>query len=93
MINATEMAKSFGKRPVDWLNTQQSKVIIDAIAKVRNLTFEKLVYVKQGSSVYGGGTWFHEDVALVFAQWLSPLFYIWCNDQVKTLLTQGEVNL
>lgn len=31
----------------------------------------------------------HEDVALVFAQWLSPEFYLWCNDRVKELLTQG----
>lgn len=93
MINATEMAKPFGKRPVDWMNTQQSKDVIAALSKVRNLTFEQLVYVKQGSSVYGGGTWFHEDVALVFAQWLSPEFYIWCNDQIKTLLTRCKVEL
>ena len=41
---------------------------------------------------YGGnnpGTWFHEDVALEFARWLSPPFAIWCNDRIKELLTQG----
>lgn len=31
----------------------------------------------------------HEDLALVFAQWLSPDFYLWCNDRIKELLTTG----
>lgn len=30
MVNATEMAKPFGKRPVDWLQNQQSKEFIKA---------------------------------------------------------------
>ena len=37
----------------------------------------------------GGGTWFHEDVALVSAQWLSPDFYLWCNDRIKELIKNG----
>lgn len=31
----------------------------------------------------------HEDLALIFAQWLSPQFYLWCNDHIKELLTTG----
>ena len=31
----------------------------------------------------------HEDVALMFAQWLSPDFYIWCNDRIKELARDG----
>lgn len=31
----------------------------------------------------------HEDLALVFAQWLSPDFYLWCNDRIKELLQYG----
>lgn len=34
-----------------------------------------------------GGTWFHEDVAIEFARWLSPLFAIWCNERIKEILT------
>lgn len=29
----------------------------------------------------------HEDVAIEFARWLSPLFSIWCNDRIKELIT------
>lgn len=32
----------------------------------------------------------HEDVALEFARWLSPMFAIWCNDRIKELLTKGH---
>ncbi|MFK2517133.1 phage antirepressor KilAC domain-containing protein [Bacteroides fragilis] len=31
----------------------------------------------------------HEDLALIFAQWLSPDFYLWCNDRIKELLQYG----
>lgn len=39
------------------------------------------------------GTWFHEDIALEFARWLSPKFAIWCNDRIKEFLRQGFVYL
>ena len=31
-----------------------------------------------GGPEKGGGTWFHEDVALEFARWLSIDFKLWC---------------
>ena len=91
MVNATQMAKPFGhgKEPSYWLSTQQAKNMIDAISKSRNLDFSDLQIVKNGAPENGGGTWFHEDVALVFAQWLSPEFYIWCNDRIKELIKNG----
>lgn len=86
-INATEMAKAFGKRPVDWLRHQQSKDFISALTEVRNHTSE-LVVIRKGGN-YEQGTWMHEDVALEFARWLSPKFAIWCNDRIKELLRHG----
>ena len=87
MVNATEMAKNFGKTPKDWLRTEQSKELINRLSVVRQIRLTELVAVNQGGN--NQGTWMHEDVALVFAQWLSPDFYIWCNDRIKELLTQG----
>ena len=49
----------------------------------------ELVRVVQGGEPELQGTWMHEDVAMEFARWLSPLFAIWCNDRIKELLTQG----
>lgn len=34
-------------------------------------------------------TFRHEDVALEFARWLSPVFAIWCNDRIKELVRHG----
>lgn len=90
MVNATEMAKPFGKRPVDWLNNQYTKGFLIDLAEVRNLTSADLVRViKGGNDKNAQGTWFHEDVALEFARWLSPQFAIWCNDRIKELMKYG----
>lgn len=87
MVNATEMAKTFGKFPKDFLVTKQAKELIERLSAVRRIPLTELVIVNQGGNKQG--TWLHEDVALVFAQWLSPDFYIWCNDRIKELLTTG----
>lgn len=89
MVNATEMAKPFGKRPTVWFDNQQTQDFLGELSKVRNLTFAELVEVNKGAPHLGGGTWLHEDVAMEFARWLSPGFAIWCNDRIKELLTTG----
>ena len=91
MVNATQMAKTFGKRPVDWLRLPTSKTFLEELSKVRKSHFEKLVKTQAGGA--NPGTWFHEDVAIEFARWLSPAFAIWTNDQIKILMTTGNVAL
>ena len=86
MVNATEMAKPFGKSPKDFLKTEQTKRFIEALSEVKKILSSDLVRVVYGDN---GGTWMHEDVALEFARWLSPAFSIWCNDRIKELLTVG----
>lgn len=90
MVNATQMAKSFGKAPKDWLRTNQTQEFITTLSAVRQICPTQLVEVKQGnSSMFEQGTWMHEDVALEFARWLSPAFAIWCNDRIRELLKTG----
>ena len=86
MVNATEMAKSFGKSPKDFLKTEQTKRVIAALSEVKKILSSDLVRVIYGDN---GGTWMHEDVAIEFARWLNPAFAIWCNDRIKELLTVG----
>ena len=92
MVNATEMAKHFGKTPKDWTRTKQSKEFIDSLSAVRQICTTGLIIVKQGGNGEQG-TWMHEDVAIEFARWLSPVFAIWCNDRIKELLTKGSTSL
>ena len=88
MVNATEMAKAFGKRPAKWLELPSTKEFLAALNDVRKLDIV-LIQTDKGGINGGGGTWMHEDVALEFARWLSPAFAIWCNDRVKELLKYG----
>lgn len=89
MINATEMAKAFGKRPNDYLSLPSTNELIRAITRKSGNSENQIVTTKAGSSQFGGGTWMHEDLALDFAQWLSVDFKLWCNDRIKELLQYG----
>lgn len=94
MVNATEMAKPFGKYPWKWLELPSTKEYIKALSKNRSLAYYQLVKsVKGGNDISARGNWFHEDLALEFARWLSPAFAIWCNDRIKELLLNGQTNL
>lgn len=87
MVNATEMAKPFGKVVKDWLKTGQTKEFLNVLSEGRKIPLADLVQVTKGGN--NSGTWFHEDVAMEFARWLSPAFGIWCNDRIKELLRTG----
>lgn len=93
MVNATQMAKNFNARTESWLRTDNAQRMIDALSITHNCVIGDLVIVKPGSPENGGGTWMHQDIALIFAQWLSPEFYIWCNDRIKELFKYGFTTL
>lgn len=88
MVNATEMAKPFGKLAKDWLSNKSTKEFLSTLSAVRTIPLTDLVEIKQGGNSEQG-TWMHEDVAMEFARWLSPAFAIWCNDRIKELLQYG----
>lgn len=96
MVNATEMARPFNKRPVDWMRLPSTLGFLSTLREVRfpHITQGEssgLIVTERGNFSDGReqGTWMHEDVALEFARWLSPSFAIWCNDRIKELLKVG----
>ena len=89
MVNATEMARAFDKRPIDYLRLPTTIELVNATVRKSHISESQLIITKQGSSINGGGTWLHEDIALDFAQWLSVDFRLWCNDRIKELLKHG----
>lgn len=91
MINATQMAKSFGKQVYEYLRLPSTKELINAITGKSRIAENQLVKTVRGG--LNPGTWLHEDVALDFAQWLSVDFRLWCNDCIKELLRMGVVTL
>jgi len=91
LVNATEMARYFGKQPSDWTKNKQSQEFLDSLSTVRKISVTELIVVKQGGVTQG--TWMHQDVAIEFARWLSPAFAIWCNDRIKELMQFGATAL
>lgn len=71
-FNATLIAKQFGKKPIEWLSSEQAKEYIAVILEVENLHLENLVRTTHGGKYKG--TWLHKMLALPFARWLSVKF-------------------
>lgn len=71
-FNATLIAAQFGKKPSDWLKTEQSRAYCDLISQRENVRFENLVRTTHGGKYKG--TWLHKKLALSFARWCSVEF-------------------
>lgn len=84
MVNATEMAKKFGKRVSNFLQNESTTELINCISVKTGIPASDLITITHGGN--NQGTWMHSDLALIFAQWLNPMFYLWCNDKVKELM-------
>lgn len=93
LINATDMARPYNKRPVDYLRQMYVNELVSTIVSQTHISEDQLVIKMRGSSENGGGTWLYEDVAIDFAQWLDVKFKVWCNSKIKELLTTGLVKL
>lgn len=93
LINATDMARPYNKRPVDYLRQIYVNELVSTIVSQTHISKDQLVIKMRGSSENGGGTWLYEDVAIDFAQWLDVKFKVWCNSKIKELLTTGLVKL
>lgn len=73
MVNATQLAEIYGKRPNDYLSLPATNQLINAITRKYGISENQLVISKAGSSHNGGGTWMYEDVALEFLSTLSAV--------------------
>ncbi len=86
MINATQMAKPFGKRVNNYLQNQTTK---DFILLLESRYWDssngkrEVLRIVQGGSPELQGTWMDEKLALEFASWLSPAFKLWVYDCIE----------
>jgi hypothetical protein len=78
MVNATEMAKAFGKNVYDFTRNKSTKEFIKACQKAQ---FRGLPGIEKGRDLIvsrqKSGTWMHRVLALKFAAWLNPRFDLW----------------
>lgn len=87
MVNATEMAKIFGKEVARFMENDSTKKFIESCLKTRNSSFlniknEDDLYVSKQKS----GTYMHRILALKFAAWLNPDFEVWVYTTIEKLL-------
>lgn len=83
-INATDVAKRFGKRPADWLKQDETRQYLSALAEALNCDPGSLLKTKRGR--FDGGTWLHPKLGVRFAQWLDVRFAVWCDLHIDAVL-------
>ena len=82
MVLATEMGRAFGKNATDWLTTFSVRDYIKELSDKTKLSPSDLLEITYSNK---RGTWIHEDIAMKYAQWLSPLFATWCAEHIKKI--------
>lgn len=93
MVNATDMAKVFGKKVNHFLENDSTKNFITACLNNRNSGYlsikseSDLIDARQKS-----GTWMHRVLAIKFAAWLSPEFEVWVYSTIEKLLFGKHVD-
>ncbi len=94
MINATEMAKPFGKQPADFLKLKSTKEFIQVLENQRSensLSADGQV-LKVVNGGFDFGTWMHEDLATYFAMWLAPAFGLWVVQTINEYMQKGVIS-
>lgn len=89
-VNATQMCKAAGKRWAKYWENQSTQEFVAILAEDLKCPNSDLCYSRPGNQ---GGTWVHVDIALHLAQWCCPKFHLWCNRQIRQLVTTGSVSL
>ena len=92
MINATDMAKIFGKRTNDFINLEVTQNYIKAFlycGDSRNINNGIFRYLKIDDIYYTKpkiGTFMNRPLALKFAAWLDSDFEVWIYNTIDKLL-------
>lgn len=92
-INATDVAKRYGKKPAKWLELPSTKNYLAALRRHLGFDVRKSdIKLVETSKVRGqAGTWLHPKLAVAFARWLDDDFAVWCDLHIDALL-RGELD-
>jgi len=87
MVNATQMAKIFGKDVFQFTRIDDTNRFIKSCLKPQNCG---LLGIKNESDIIvsrqKSGTWMHRVLALKFAAWLDPEFELWVFSTIDKIL-------
>jgi len=88
-VSLTQMCKINGEKITHWLSAKSTQYYIHAVASDTGIPASDLIEIRKGGESFEQGSWGHPLVALHLAQWISPPFHVWCNQHIKTLVTDG----
>lgn len=99
MVNATQLAKIYGKRPAEYLRLPDTVKLINAITRKYGISENQLVVTSKGGNisdmgkshiVYNQqGTWMHRLIVIDFCQWLDIDLKLWCTEKLDELMRYG----
>jgi hypothetical protein len=93
-INATQIAKHFGKQASKWIENKETLAYINALYQKQNFANGELVVSRKGGNDKSlTGTWIHKKLIIAFARWLSPDFAVWCDEVIEEILQTGSYSL
>lgn len=88
MVNATQMAKPFGKSPTAWLRFDSTEEFRQTLVEEGiSESMEQQVTASRGKN---GGTWMMQELALEFAGFLSSEFAAWCDFCIRSLMGDDD---
>jgi hypothetical protein len=91
MVNATDLAKAFGKETKDFLRNETTKAFINAFIETENATLNKenSPFISEKDVVFSRqktGTFMRRELAVYFAMWLDPYFAVWVTKTIDQLI-------
>lgn len=87
MVNATQLAKIYGKRPNDYLSLPATNQLINAITRKYGIAENQLIKTERGG--IQPGTWMHRLIVVDFCQWLDIDLKLWCTEKLDELMRYG----
>lgn len=99
MVNATQLAKIYGKRPAEYLRLPDTVKLINAITRKYGIAENQLVRTSKGGNISDmgkshivdnqQGTWMHRLIVVDFCQWLDIDLKLWCTEKLDELMRYG----
>lgn len=99
MVNATQLAKIYGKRPAEYLRLPDTVKLINAITRKYGIAENQLVVTSKGGNISDmgkshivdnqQGTWMHRLIVVDFCQWLDIDLKLWCTEKLDELMRYG----
>lgn len=91
MVNATELAEAFEKEVNDWLVLPYVKSFLEDLTRLDSYEGIDLILEQVNKDdPLKEEVWMHGDIAVIFVQWLSAEFFVFCYDRIKEGLFLGN---